>query len=402
MKKRFLITILFLISFLNFGTVNAQINLDDDKLDIDYFYSKTCTHCAKEAEFLKELSLKNVDIDIEKHEISTTESIAILKEYYDLYEVPEEYRYGIVPVTFIEQYYVIGFGENTKQKFNEIVDNFFDGKNGNEEAVIVEQFSRVDDLKSVQIPLIGEVNFANFPPWLLSVAFGVLDGFNACAMAALAILLTVLIGLGDRKKMVLIGGIFLLVSGLVYYIFMAAWLNLFLVLPHLQFLTILTGVVVVIFAVMMLREYFTGVICKLCEIDPKKQSWFARQEKKLMLKMQSLITGNTPFLFMVLGVIVIAAGINLIELVCSFGLPVAFTKILTGYSLSFFEYHFYLFIYVLFYMIDDFIIFLLAVFTFNLTQESEKYIKIAKVLSGVLLLILGIIMIFFPEVLGLL
>ena len=96
----------------------------------------------------------------------------------------------------------------------------------------------------------------------------------------------------------------------------------------------------------------------------------------------------------------IAAGINSIELICSFGLPVAFTKILTSYNLSSVSYYFYLLIYDIFYMLDDFIIFLIAVFTFNLAQESERYIRVAKFISGILLIILGIIIIFFPDVLG--
>lgn len=396
MIKKFLGIIVFLTLFVS-SFASAQINLNDGHLDMDLFYGKTCPHCANEREFLHEFSLKDSNINIDEFLID--DNIELLQEYYENYNVPEEY-YGLVPILFVEDGYILGFSDKTEKKLNEIYVNFFEG-GGNISSEAYDSYSRLEDLNNINIPLIGEVNFNNLPPWILSATFGILDGFNACAMAALAILLAMLIGLGSRKKLILIGGIFILVSGAVYYFFMAAWLNLFLVLPHLEILTILTGVIVIFFAIIILREYFQGVVCKLCEIDPGKQGWFSKQEQKLMLKMQKLVSVETSTLMMIFGVIVISAGINLIELVCSFGLPVAFTKMLTIYDLSSFEYYFYLFIYVLFYMIDDFIIFLIAVFTFNLAQGSEKFIKFAKFLSGVLLLILGIIMIFFPEVLGL-
>jgi glutaredoxin len=398
MRKNFLGIILFFLSFFVFSFADAQIILDDEKLDLDLFYSSTCPHCGNAREFLEDFSLKSSEIDIEEYVLDDQENVQLLEEYYGEYGVPEDYH-GLVPIIFVEDGYILGFNDSTKERLNEIASAFLGGEDiGGGEAY--DSYSKLEDLESVNIPLIGEVNFKNMPPWILSAAFGVLDGFNACAMAALAILLAMLIGLGSRKKLILIGGIFIFISGLVYYGFMAAWLNLFIVLDGLQFLTIITGVITIVFAVIILREYFSGVICKLCEIDPGKQGWFAKKEMVLMEKMQKLVSKETPLFVMIFGVIVIAAGINLIELVCSFGLPVAFTKLLTVYNLSSFEYYFYLFIYILFYMLDDFIIFLIAVFTFNLAQESDRFIKAAKFISGILLLILGIIMIFFPDVLG--
>jgi len=219
-------------------------------------------------------------------------------------------------------------------------------------------------------------------------------------MAALAFLLAVLIGVGDKRKLILLGGIFILVSGLVYYFFIAAWLNIFLLLPHLQVITYGVGILILILGIYILKEYFNGIICKLCDIDPRHDNWFSRNQKKLLLKMQEVINSDRSIFLIIGGIIFVAVGINTIELICSFGLPVAFTKILTSYNLSSASYYFYLLIYDIFYMLDDFVIFLIAVFTFNLAQESEKYIKISKFISGVLLIILGIIIIFFPNVLG--
>ena len=252
----------------------------------------------------------------------------------------------------------------------------------------------------IEVPFLGTINLKEASPFVFSAFFGFIDGFNACAMAALAFLLAVLIGVGDKKKLILLGGIFILVSGLVYYFFIAAWLNIFLLLPHLQVITYGVGILILILGIYILKEYFNGIICKLCDIDPRHDNWFSRNQKKLLLKMQEVINSDRSIFLIIGGIIFVAVGINTIELICSFGLPVAFTKILTSYNLPSASYYFYLLIYDIFYMLDDFVIFLIAVFTFNLAQESEKYIKISKFISGVLLIILGIIIIFFPNVLG--
>ncbi|MDD4358222.1 MAG: hypothetical protein PHY30_00210 [Candidatus Pacebacteria bacterium] len=399
MKKIFLTLFLGLFSFCNF--TNAQINLNDDKVDIDFFYSKTCPHCSDANEFLKDISLENSNIQIEKFEISKKESVSLLNSYYDTYSVDESHRGG-VPVIFIENYYFIGFQKGVSEDKISAAINNFNLSNGlkNNDSYVVGEVSSMNELKQIELPLIGKIDLSSASPLIFSILFGFLDGFNACAMAALAFLLAILIGLGDRRKLILIGGVFILVSGIIYYLFIGAWFNIFLILPHIDLITYAIGALMIILGVYVLKEYFDGVICKLCEIDPNKKSWFSENQQKLLLKIREIVSSEKNIFLILGGVIFVAAGVNSIELICSFGLPVAFTKILTSYNISLSAYYFYLLIYDIFYMLDDFIIFLIAVFTFNLANESERYVKLAKFISGVILILLGIIIIFFPEVLG--
>ncbi|MDD3032532.1 MAG: hypothetical protein PHF88_01035 [Candidatus Pacebacteria bacterium] len=389
-----------LFSFINFA--HAEINTFDDVVDIDIFYSKTCSHCSAANEFLSKVSLQDSNIKVEKFDIAERKSVELLQQYYKKYQVEEEYRGG-VPAIFIENYYFIGFEEGKSEtNIKNVIDSLVQ-----EEGVINNgehlsgNYSEINDLtKEVDIPLIGTIKLDKASPLIFSIIFGTLDGFNACAMSALAFLLAVLIGVGSRKKLILLGSIFILTSGIVYYIFIASWLNIFLLLPHLDIITLIMGVLIIFFGIFILKEYFDGVICKLCEVSPKNENWFSKNQKKLLLKIQEIVNSEKSIFFIIGGVIFIAVGVNSIELVCSFGLPVAFTKILTSYNLSSLSYYFYLLIYDIFYMLDDFVIFLIAVFTFNLAQESEKYIKAAKFISGVLLIVLGIVIIFFPDLLG--
>jgi len=398
MKKIFLTFFLSLFLFVNFA--NAEIITGDDKIDIDFFYSQTCGHCSSANAFLSEVSLKDESIVINKFDISERESVELLQTYYDKYNVEKSHQGG-VPAIFIENYYFIGFQKGiSEENINKVIDSLL-----NKEDIFINEnisnFSEIEDLKSkLELPFIGKIDLKESSPFILSALFGFIDGFNACAMAALAFLLAVLIGVGDRKKLILLGGTFILVSGIVYYFFIATWLNIFLLLPHLKIITYGVGILILFLGIFILKEYFNGIICKLCDIDPRHDNWFSRNQKKLLLKMQELINSEKSIFLIIGGIIFVAVGINTIELICSFGLPVAFTKIITSYNLSSASYYFYLLIYDIFYMLDDFVIFLIAVFTFNLAQESEKYIKISKFISGVLLIVLGIIIIFFPNVLG--
>lgn len=380
MKSKLIFLSFFLIGLLaSFGFVKAES-------DIVFFYSETCPHCVKENEFLDELEKEHPEINIQRLVVSEQENIDKLKQYYSDYNVESDLQ-GLVPITFIGDEYFTGFNSETGEKIKKSL--FSDIKN--DQGTILEK---------IKIPFIGEIDIGGFSPLALAAVLGGLDGFNACAMVALGFLLAVLITNKDRKKTILIGGVFILVSGFVYFLFIAAWLNLFLVLERLTYITLIVGIVVIVLSIFLLREYFHGIVCKLCDVEVSNKNIFARIEKKMLEKMKALTSRDMPLIPMLLGVAIVAAGINLVELVCSFGFPLAFTKTLTQLNISSASRYFHIFVYIFFYMLDDFLIFLIAVWTLRVTQVSEKYLKVIKLVSGLALLGLGILMIFNPEALS--
>ncbi len=380
MKSKIIFLSIFIVGLLaSFTFVKAESN-------IVFFYSETCPHCIQENEFLNELEKQHPEISVQRLVVSKQENIDKLKQYYSDYNVESDLQ-GLVPITFIGDKYFTGFTEKTGEK---IKDSLFLDDQGNQETI----------LEKIKIPFIGEINIKGLSPLVLSVVLGGLDGFNACAMVALGFLLAVLITNKDRKKTILIGGVFILVSGLVYFLFISAWLNLFLVLERLAYITLIVGIVVIVLSIFLLREYFHGIVCKLCDVEMSRKNIFARIEKKMLEKMKILTSKDMPLIPMLFGVAIVAAGINLVELVCSFGFPLAFTKTLTQLNLSSASHYFYIFVYIFFYMLDDFLIFLVAVWTLRITQVSEKYLKIIKLVSGLALLGLGILMIFNPQALS--
>ncbi len=369
---------------------SANFSLAQEKVGVDFFFSPTCSHCSDEKEFLRNLKEKYPDIEFRNYGIFEKENIDLLGQMYQEYSVPANEQ-GFVPITFIENRYFLGFAQNIATD----MENYL--------LELIEQSSQPESpsqSKKITLPIIGEISLENMSPMVLAIVLGALDGFNACAMIALGFLLTVLVSTGIRERVFLIGGTFILVSGIVYFLFISAWLNLFLVLEQVKYITLLIGVVIIVFSIFVLKDYFHNVICRVCKVDPEKEkSIFVRFEKKLFEKMQEISQAKTSLPLMLLGVAVVAAGVNLIELVCSLGFPLAFTKMLTSYNLGTSSYYSYLLVYILFYMLDDLIIFALAIWTLRITQVSEKYLKVIKLISGVVLLILGLIILFKPQLL---
>ena len=357
-------------------------------VQIDFFYSKTCPHCADESEFLETLEEKYPDIEVMRRGVWEQENIDLLEELYSKHEIPEEVH-DSMSITFINEHYFFGNTENQ----NKEIENSIRGCLG------LPPLETEQNDNKINIPFIGEIDISGFSPLALAVVLGALDGFNACAMVALGFLLTVLVATGIRERVFIIGSVFILVSGIVYFLFISFWLNLLLVLENIEYITIFVGLIVTFFAIFLLKDYFSGVVCKLCQVKPGKQSFFTRMEQKLFLQMQKIISAKMSLPLTILGVAGVAAGINMVELVCSFGFPLIFTEILTSRELPTFSYYSYLLVYVLFYMLDDFIIFMIAVWTLRVTQASEKYLKVIKLISGILLLLLGLIILIKPEIL---
>jgi len=413
LKNFFAVGVVLVLAFLilaNVSAVSAQ-----EQPEITFFYSPTCPHCAAEEIFLDELEKKYPTVGIIRFDVTVRENYKKLEQFYGEYQVPFTEQ-GSTPVTFIDgkalgHKYFVGYSESINPIVGDYLSDLIEGLKEPEIPVSPSEVGdtgqtdptslEVTSTRTFNLPFIGEVDFTNSSPFVLSMAVGALDGFNACAMIALAFLLTILVTNGTRKKVLIIGGTFILVSGAIYYIFISAWLNLFLFLGFLQIITWIIAVVIIIFAILMLKDYIYGVVCKICEVkEDGKESVLTRWQRGLMARMGKLTNTEMSLWALLLGVVLVAAGVNMIELFCSLGFPLAYTKILTSYSLSTPAYYWYLLVYVVFYMIDDFIIFMIAVVTLRITGVSEKYLKIVKLISGIILLALGILLILRPELLA--
>lgn len=238
---------------------------------------------------------------------------------------------------------------------------------------------------------IGKTDLRDLSLPALALVLGGLDGFNPCAMWVLITLLTLLINTRSWTKIIVIGGTFLLVSGVMYYLFIAAWLNVFLLIGFNQWVQKIIGIVAIGGGSFYLYEAF----CK----DPNqcKVTDFGRRQKTIERMKKAIAASSWPL--MVVGVGVLAASVNLIELVCTAGLPAIFSAILAQNALTSAEHYWYLLLYILAYMFDDLIIYVIAIGTLHATGFTTRYRRFTLIFGGLLMAMLGVLLIFFPEAL---
>lgn len=241
----------------------------------------------------------------------------------------------------------------------------------------------------INLPFFGNVNATLFSLPTLTIVLGALDGFNPCAMWVLLFLIGLLLGMPNRKRMWILGLAFILSSAFVYFLFMVAWLQLILFLGFVIWIRILIGLVALITGGYNLKEFFfnKNPTCKIAGAE-KRQATFAR--------LKAIVQKNSLWLALI-GIILLAFMVNLVELICSAGLPAIYTQVLTLNNLPSWKYYAYIFLYVFFFMLDDLLVFVVAMITLQVTGVTTKYTRTAKLIGGALMLLIGLALIFKPE-----
>jgi hypothetical protein len=239
------------------------------------------------------------------------------------------------------------------------------------------------------LPLFGRTDLSMMPLLALTVILGALDSFNPCAFFVLFTLLGILVHARSRKRMLFIGGVFVLFSGIVYFAFMAAWLNVFLYVGELQAVTVAAGVVALCVGGINIKDFFLfkrGISLTIPE--SKKPGLFER--------MRALLH-ETSLPAMVLGTVVLAVAANTYELLCTAGFPMVFTRILTLNSLRPLEYYLHLTLYNVVYILP--LAAVVVVFSLSLGSRklSEAQGRVLKLVSGLMMLGLGAIVLMDPS-----
>lgn len=389
---------------------NNSIFASENTVNIYFFHSYTCPHCKSEEKLLEDLSITYDNINIYKYEISEDNNSEILSSIGKLFDT----KITGVPFTVIGEKYYKGYSEEnskktfistieyySKYKYNDVVGELIKENNykyseditlpteGLEQDITIEEFNDSYGEYSFKLPIIGEVNTKDLTLPLTTIVIGLVDGFNPCAMWILLFLITMLIGMKDRKKMFILGFSFIFTSGLIYFLIMLLWLDVSKLLISIKYIRILIGLVAIIIG---LINFIKGIKKeKGCTIvEDKKRS-------KIISKIKSFTTEKSIILAL-LGVITLAISVNVIELACSAGLPLIYTEILSLANVTKYEEISYLLVYIFFFLIDDIIVFIIAMFTLKVTGISNKYSKLSKIIGGIILFIMGILLIFFPNI----
>ncbi len=412
MIKVFYAFFLSLVLILIPQTSLAQNNQTCPQVKAYFFWQEGCPHCTKAKPFLLSLQKKYPQLILDNREIS---------QDFDSYRLMKQVAANLdttangVPFTVIGQNYLIGWYDDStsggqldwfvnsalnKPCFDAAVTSLKQvnlTNTANLEQTTTTQPNNVktsaesdsnDKSLNINLPLLGQKDLAKFSLPMITVIIGALDGFNPCAMWVLVFLISLLLNMPNRKRMWLLGSAFIITSAVVYFIFMSAWLNLLLFIGWLFWVRFIIGLVALGGGVYNLKEFFVNkeAACKLVDAD-KKNKYFSKLKN---------ITQRSSLFWSLIGIIALAASVNLVELVCSAGLPAVYSQILALNHLPIWQYYLYLLLYVFIFMLDDLLIFILAMVTLKLTGLTTKYTRWSHLIGGLLMLVIGLLLIFKP------
>jgi glutaredoxin len=241
----------------------------------------------------------------------------------------------------------------------------------------------------VELPLFGHVRVRELGLPLFTLVVGLLDGFNPCAMWVLLFLLSLLAGLRDRRRMAAIGGTFVLVSGAAYFAFMAAWLNVFLLIGVSWAVELVLGGVALVIGALNVKDALGPGRGPSLKIPESAKPGIYRRVRAIVQAERTLGA--------VAAAAVLAVLVNVIELACTAGLPAVYTRVLTAHHLPAWSYYGYLLLYIAAYMFDDGLMVAIALVTLSRTRLQERGGRVLKLISGSVMVFLGLALVAFPQ-----
>jgi glutaredoxin/cytochrome c biogenesis protein CcdA len=401
---------IFATVLIGLGGFVSPLFAQGDGVTIYFFGRNDCGHCAEEKVFLNEYIPTQTGVTYEY--LNVTED-ASAKALYEQVLKKHELSH-VTPVTVIGDQVFQGFdtGETTGAQFATAVvraqagdirtlddhlarapkqSDSFKGAGCDENGTECDSITN-PNLFMFNLPIIGVVDLKSFSLFSLSAVLGTIDGFNPCAMWVLITFLVLLSQVGDKRKMVLVAGIFIVAETVMYNLILNVWFTTWDFVGLDAVVTPLVGLLAVGGGIFFLYRYRKNrnalLVCDITDLET---------QGKTTQRIQELITKPTTILT-VLGIIAIAFSVNIIEFACSIGIPQAYTKILEINNLDFMTRQMYILVYTAGYMIDDFIVFGLAIWGFSkLESHGHKYAQLSLMLGGVLMLVLGSLLIFEPS-----
>lgn len=244
------------------------------------------------------------------------------------------------------------------------------------------------------LPFLGVVDLKSFSLFSLSAILGVIDGFNPCAMWVLITFLVILSQAGSKKKMMFLAGIFIVAEAMMYNLILNVWYKTWNFVALDQYVTPLVGFLALGGGIFFLWRWHKNkdavLVCDITDLET---------QSKTINKFQAIV--HQPItIASIIAILIIAFSVNIIEFACSIGIPQAYTKILDLNMLTFIERQWYILVYTIGYMVDDFIVFGLAIWGYSkLQSHGGKYANLSLLIGGILMVLLGAVLVVNPGLL---
>jgi len=383
-------------------SVQAQ-SAPDGPVVIYFFWGDGCPHCAEAEPFLADLSKRYPQVEIKAYEVwNVKENQEIMaKMAGDFGFTPSG-----VPTIFIGDQYWVGYNDTIGEQIETAIQDC--SKTGCRDAgtELISGSSAVENQLPgevvrprpqtsgvLKVPLIGEINLESQSLMVSTALIAFVDGFNPCSLWVLSMLLALTLHTGSRKKVVLIGLIFLTVTAAVYALFIAGLFTMFTVISFVGWIQVVVALVALFFAAVNIKDYFwykEGISFTIA--DDKKPGIYQR--------IRRIMDASQSFWGLAGATVVMAAGVSLVEFSCTAGFPVLWTNLLAAQKVGAAVFVMLLLLYILIYQLDELAIFFTAVFTLKASRLEEKQGRILKLVGGMLMLTLAGVMLFNPNLMN--
>ncbi|MBE0430315.1 MAG: hypothetical protein IBX67_00650 [Dehalococcoidia bacterium] len=376
--KRYLITSLIIVGVVLAVTGNGSpAPIDGEGFEVHFFYVTGCPGCDAQKPFNTQLAARYPMIAIIEH--NAIDEAPLLRQMLDDRGIDES---PPVPVTIFDNQVFMGWvsEETTGAEIEDALRQCLDGE--------CPPPTGRDPEEGIDIPIFGRIIFADYSLAALAVILGIVDGFNPCALWVLLYLISLVATLRDKKRIWLIVGSFVLASGVIYFLLMTAWLNVFLLIGFVRPVMVVIGLVALGGGILQIKESIQSKGEIVCEVTSQES------QQKTMAKMQRIVSRPVT-IATILGIIALAFTVNSIEFVCSAAIPAVFTQVLALSNLTTVQYYGYILLYVFFFILDNLIIFGGAAFAMT-SSMGVKYAKYARPIGAVILILLGVLLLFFP------
>ncbi len=414
----------------NSTPVQAQIPTPSNQVTVYLFWGEGCPHCAKAKPYLEGLTHVYPGLTLKSYEVYyNAENQVFFQALAQKFALENMY----VPTMFIGSQYLVGYAESLQPEIEAVIDECFktgcpDSAEGiqlpsgegavtqgieetvppeltqqpavTESSAIVESTPTPTELPrpinekfEIELPLIGAINLDVQSIILSTILIAVVDGFNPCSLWVLSMLLALTMHTGSRKKILVIGLVFITITAVIYAMFIGGLFSVLKMTSFLGWIRVVVALIALFFAVVNIKDYFwykEGVSLSIS--DEKKPGIYRR--------MQAVMDASQSWLGLIAATIVLAAGVSLVEFSCTAGFPVLWVNLLTTQEVSFASFFLLLLLYMFIYQIDELVIFFSAVVTLRTSRMEEKHGRILKLVGGMLMLTLSLVMLFNPALMN--
>jgi thiol-disulfide isomerase/thioredoxin len=386
----------------------------DNEVVIYFFWGDGCPHCAKAKPVLEGLATQYPSVKLYEFEIYYNEdNQKLFSDMGAVYGIEPRY----VPTILIGDMVWEGYTDEFSQEITSFVERSLVEGSVDKGAAVIEGKgyipfgasatavaptpaptktpgeSTADNTNTRKLPLFGEVDFSKMGLFLSTALIAFVDGFNPCSLWVLSMLLAITMHTGSRKKVLVIGLVFLTVTAAIYALFIAGLFTVLKVVSFVGWIQVVVALVALFFGIVNIKDYFfykEGVSFTIS--DDQKPGIYQRIRK--------VMDAGDSWWGLIGGTVVLAAGVSLVEFTCTAGFPVLWTNLVSSQQVTTITFVMLLLLYMLIYQLDELGIFLVAAFTLKSSRIEEKHGRILKLIGGVLMLTLAIVMLVKPELMS--